>query len=69
MSPIVSGPASIPPPEKTPTSAQIQRVLRTFKKALATKGLWGGVRDPVTISQEGREQAAKIDQAKNPERQ
>jgi hypothetical protein len=41
-------------------------VIRTFKKALATKGLGGGVQDPVTISQEGREQSAKIDQAKNP---
>jgi len=66
MSPIVSGPPPIPPPEEGPTSAQVQRVIRTFKKALATKGLGGGVQDPVTISQEGREQSAKIDPAKNP---
>lgn len=69
MSPIVSGPTPIPPPEKGPTSAQVQRVLRTFKKALATEGLAGGVQDTVTISQKGREQSAKIDPAKIPESQ
>ncbi len=69
MSPIVSGPPPIPPPEEGPTSAQVQRVLRTFKKALTTEGFAGGVQDTVTISREGREQSAKIDPAKNPEGQ
>ena len=43
--------------------AQARDVLRTFRKALAAKGLTGGA-DLVTLSNEAREKAARYDPAK-----
>lgn len=45
------------------SSAQARDVLRTFRKALAAKGLTGGS-DLVTLSNEAREKAAHYDPAK-----